>query len=98
MVSDPSSAPTLPKAGYFLGAWCLLLIALFLSAGLYLIQAMRTNQQAASQRHAARIDPKADESGVTAADREIPAGAKPTDVTAGIYVDRVVELSVKDVS
>jgi hypothetical protein len=99
MASNRLPAQTSPSwSRYFLGAWALLLVALFLTVGLYLIQIMRTNQQGASQRHAARIDPNADESGVTAADRELPTDAKPTEVLAGIYVDRVLELSVKDVS
>ncbi|HJZ93680.1 MAG TPA: hypothetical protein VKE40_22585 [Gemmataceae bacterium] len=73
-------------------------MALFLTAGLWLVQMMRSNQKAAEQRHAARLDPAADDVGVTAADRTLPSDAKPTEVLAGIYVDRIVELAVKDVS
>lgn len=58
---------------------------------------MRANQQAAAGRHAARLDPAADEPGVTSADRMLSADARPTLVTVGIYVDRILELSVKDV-
>ena len=99
MASDPAPTKTPHRwSQYFLGAWAVLLISFFLTVGLYLIEIMRANQQAASLRHAARVDPNADEPGVTAADRELPAAAKPTEVLAGFYVDRVLELSVKDVS
>jgi hypothetical protein len=81
----------------WLGLWCIFLIAIFLGVGLYFIQSMRANQRAAADRHAARMDPNADEPGVTAADRALPPGANPTLVSAGVYVDRILELSVKDV-
>src|SRR5262249_36544188 len=61
------------------------------------IRSVRGNQRAAADRHAARMDANADEPGVTAADRILPPGANPTLVSAGIYVDRILELSVKEV-
>ncbi|HKB04705.1 MAG TPA: hypothetical protein VKD90_20950 [Gemmataceae bacterium] len=99
MPPDPPKTAAPPaRARYWLGAWALLIVALFLVAGVWLVQMMRSNQKAAEQRHAARLDPAAEDTGVTAADRTLPAGAKPTEVLAGIYVDRIVELAVKDVS
>lgn len=92
------NATTPARSKYFLAVWSLFLASLFLTAGIYLIQLVRANQQAASQRHAARINPTADEPGVTSADRELPANIKSIEVFGGIYVDRVSELSVKDVS
>jgi hypothetical protein len=94
---SPAVEPLSARARYGLAAWAILLVALFLAAGLILVQSMRANRQASAGRHAARVDPSADEPGVTAADRDLPADAKPTQVLAGIYVDRVLELSVKEV-
>jgi hypothetical protein len=72
------------------------LAALFLVAGVNLYRSLRANQQAAADRHATRLDPDADEPGVTAADRSLPPDARPVPVTAGLYVDRVAELSIKE--
>jgi hypothetical protein len=94
----PTTAAPPARSRYWLGAWALLIIALFLVPGIWLVHMMRSNQQAAGQRHAARLDPAAEDAGVTAADRTLPPDAKPTEVLAGIYVDRIVELAVKDVS
>lgn len=81
----------------WLVAWSILLVAIFAFVGYSLNRSLRANRNAASERHAARVDPTADEPGVTAADRDLPPDAKPTQVLAGFYVDRILELSVKDV-
>jgi hypothetical protein len=98
MSSNAVNTRSLPKWGrYWLVAWFVILAAAYLTTGPYLVQMMRANRQAADQRHAARIDPNADEPGVTSADRALPADAKPIQIRAGIYVDRILELSVKEV-
>jgi hypothetical protein len=98
MSSERIAAKSLPKWGrYWLVAWFIILAAAYFTTGPYLVQLMRANRQAAVQRHAARVDPSADEPGVTAADRALPADAKPIQIRAGIYVDRILELSVKEV-
>lgn len=84
------------RARRLLAVWVLLLVVLFLVAGTMLYRSLRANRQASADRHAARLDPDADEPGVTSADRSLPPGAQPIRVTAGMYVDRVVELSIKD--
>jgi hypothetical protein len=94
---QPTTARRPAVKRYWLGLWALLLVAMFLAAGLLLVQSMRTNRKASAARHAARIDPAADDAGVTSADRTLPADAKPVEVVAGIYVDRILELSVKQV-
>lgn len=86
------------RARRLLSVWGVFLAVLFLASGTFLFQTMRANRQAAAERHAVRLDPDADEPGVTSADRALPADAKPTHVTSGVYVDRIIELSVKDVS
>jgi hypothetical protein len=81
-----------------LTAWVVIIVVLILGACLVLLQYIRGNRQAAAARQAASLDPDADEPGMTAADRSLPSDARPTRVAAGIYVDRILELSVKDVS
>jgi hypothetical protein len=99
MTTDPATTKRMsPWSRAWLGAWSAFLVVLFASIGLYLVQLVRVNRVAAAQRHAVRMDPAGDEPGVTAADRALPADARPTDVFAGVYVDRILSLSVKDVS
>ena len=99
MTADrPATDALTPRNRLGLAAWAALVVGLFLAAGLPFVHTLRANRQAAADRHAARIDPAADEPGVTAADRDLPPGATPTRVTAGVYVDRILQLSVKDVS
>jgi len=98
MTPEPPVPEPLPaRARYWLAAWAALLLALFLGTGVSLVHSMWANRQASAARHAARLDPAADEPGVTAADRDLPADARPSRVLAGVYVDRVLELSVKEV-
>jgi hypothetical protein len=50
-------------------------------------------------RHAARVDPSVTEPGKTPAERTPPPGHEddvPADVFVGLYVDRIVELSIRD--
>ncbi len=81
-----------------LTVWAVLIAAPLLGASLGLVQMMRANRQAAAARHALYLDPGADDPGVTAADRTLPTDARPTKVVAGMYVNRLLELSVKQVS
>ena len=99
MTSDrpPTDQPS-PRARRWLAVWAFLLVTLFLATGVNLVHSLRANQQASAVRHAARLDPEADEPGLTAADHSLPTDARPVQVTAGIYIDRVAELSVKEVS
>lgn len=57
---------------------------------------MHHARTAAIERHKARIDPHLTEAGVTAAEASIPQDAHPQEITAGIYVDRIPEFSVRD--
>ncbi len=45
-----------------------------------------------------RMDPRLTEPGFTPADTVLPAGVQPVPVAVGVYVDRIVELSMKDLS
>lgn len=95
--ATPATAVPLARQRVWLWAWAILIVAVYLTAGLLLVQSLRANRKSSAARHAARIDPTADDAGVTTADRTLPADAKPTEVLVGIYVDRILELSVKQV-
>jgi len=97
-IERPASSGLSARHRSLLTAWAVLTAAVLVIPGAVLVQIMRANRQAAADRQAARVDPAGDEPGATAADRAQPAGAKPAEVTAGFYVDRILELSVKDVS
>ncbi len=70
-------------------AGAVLVVALLLAAGMVLIRTVRENKQAVAARHAAYLDPDADEPGLTPPDRSLPTDAGPSKVVAGIYVDRI---------
>lgn len=98
MTTDPVPAKRVSVWGrLWLVAWSILLVGIFAFVGYWLERSLRANRNAAGERHAARVNPAADEPGVTAADRDLPPDAKPIPVLAGFYVDRILELSVKDV-
>lgn len=77
-------------------AYVALLATAFVAASAFLYDVMRSNRDEAAARHAARIDPNAPDPGLTSSERDLPPGTNPTRVVAGFYVDRVLELSVKD--
>src|SRR5688572_30811889 len=96
MSTDAPPAPLSARARRLLTVWAVLVAVLFLVAGVTLYRSLWANRQAAADRHAARLNADADEPGVTSADRSLPPDAQPVRVTAGMYVDRVAELSIKD--
>jgi hypothetical protein len=77
--------------------WAILLIVLFFVIGLFTVWAVYQNKIAATERHQDRMNPNTGEGGTRPLSIALPEGAAPLRVQAGIYVDRVVELSVKDV-
>lgn len=77
--------------------WALLLLALFFVIGIFTVWAVYQNKIAATKRHQDRMNPNIGEGGTKPPSTALPEGAAPATVQAGIYVDRVVELSVKDV-
>src|SRR5262245_11783871 len=80
----------------FVVVWALGMVALFVIVGGAATLAQYRSRQSSLERHAARTDPTLPDPGVTAAETEPPANANSVKVQAGIYVDRVVQLSVKD--
>ena len=93
----PSHADVVTPAGRrFVALWAGLLISVFLVAGVVLASGQRRHKLAATEQQAAQLDPQAVEPGLTAADSAIPAGARPVEVTTGIYVERIIAVSIKD--
>jgi hypothetical protein len=80
----------------FLIAWGLSVAALLAAVGGLTIGPLYKQRNASAERHAARMDARAPDPGVTSADFDLPAGASPVEVTAGVYVDRVSEFSVRE--
>jgi hypothetical protein len=79
--------------------WTIGLLILGLIAGVWAISAAAQSRSAAIQRHKDRVDPNATEAGKTAAEKSPPPGHEndiPVDVRVGLYVDRIVEISVKE--
>lgn len=79
-----------------LSGWAIGLILYFAVAGSWTVLAQHRSRVQAAQRHQARMDPAAADHGATPPDLGLPPGAEPTLVQAGIYVDRIIELSVKE--
>ena len=77
--------------------WVILLIALFIIIGFFTVWAVYKNKNAATKRHQDRMNANVGEGGSKPPAIALPEGANPVRVQAGIYVDRIVELSVKDV-
>jgi len=76
--------------------WGALLIGIFIVSGMVLASGERRHKLAAVEQQAAQIDPQAVEPGLTAAEAELPEDARPVEVTTGIYVERIIAVSIKD--
>lgn len=96
-VEVPAPTPYVTPAGRRLVLlWALAVSALFTGLGIPGVVAQHRDRAESVQRHTARMDPAAVEPGLTAPDLVLPPGASPVRVGAGVYVDRVAELSLRD--
>lgn len=97
--SQGAASDTISTAGrVFLVAWVIALVLLVLAVLWATAFPLRQSKLASVQRHRARMDPKSDDPGLTPPVFTLPDNADPARVRVGMYVDRVVELSVKDAS
>ena len=78
--------------------WAITLVVLFAVAAVVTAGAVYKNKLAAIERHRDRMNPDVGEGGTKPPPTSLPAGANPVKVQAGIYVDRIIDLSVKDAS
>jgi hypothetical protein len=91
------SAPAATAHGQrFLAAWALILVGLFVGAGVLLVGAQSRQKLASIEQQRSQVNPDAAEAGLTSADGALPPGTRPLEVVTGIYVERIIALSVKD--
>ena len=78
--------------------WAVGILVLALVAGYWAISAACTSRASSIERHQARLDPNATQAGKTAPKKSASRHENdiPVDVHVGIYIDRIVEISVKD--
>lgn len=76
--------------------WAFMLIVLFAVATVVSAGKVHKNKIASIERHNDRMNPDVGEGGTKPPPTAPPAGANP--VRAGIYIDRIIDLSVKDAS
>ena len=87
-----------PGGQRFLRIVAITLIVCFSTIGGWAVWSQRQSRLHASARQTARLDPHGIESGVTPPNFDLPTDAQPTRMVVGMYVDRIVELSIKDTS
>ncbi len=73
-------------------------VVIYIIAGISMVGANYNNKQNAIFEQTARMTSNMTEPGLTVGDMNLPANATPTEVTTGIYVDRISALSLKDSS
>ena len=79
--------------------WTVGILLLALIGGYWAVSAGYANRAASIEKHKARVDPNVTEAGKTTAEKSPPPGHEndiPLDVQVGLYVDRIVEISVRD--
>jgi hypothetical protein len=82
----------------FLATWSVGLLLLLVCVAWLAIMPVQSEALATAGRDRARLDPLVADPGATPPELELRPGSSPTRVSAGIYVDRIVGLSVKDAS
>jgi len=76
--------------------WAIMLVVLFAAAAVVTAGAVHKNKIAAIERHNDRMNPDVGEGGTKLPPTDLPAGANPVRAQAGIYLDRIIDLSVKE--
>jgi hypothetical protein len=82
----------------FLWIWSIGLILVLFAIGWIKASPLRQYKQESAERHRARMSRNEEEFGTTAPDSSLPENAQPVYVTVGFYVDRISNLSVRDLS
>jgi hypothetical protein len=85
-----------PKGRRLVTLWTAAMASMALVAGVVISMAMYNNRASALRIHQERMDPAVLESGLKEDEAKLPATAHPTQVTTGIYVDRIPELKIKE--
>jgi hypothetical protein len=104
-MAEPNDNPELlsstvsARGKMFVAAWAVAVAILEIFTGYVSIASLSRNKNASNIRHQARVDPDASEPGKTEAERTPPPGLEdrvPDDCQVGVYVDRIVEVSIKE--
>ena len=74
------------------------LAALLIIVGVLLVSMEYKNKKDSRLYYRERMDPRQTEPGLTTADTALQPGATPVKVMVGVYVDRIVEFSIRDLS
>lgn len=85
-----------PAARRNVWIWAIVLLVLFAAAAIVTGRVVYKNKIEAIERHIDRMNPDVGEGGTSPPPAALPAGASPARVRAGIYVDRITDLSVKE--
>jgi hypothetical protein len=76
--------------------WAIMLVVLFTTAGVITTWTVYQNKVDSIKEHNDRMNPDVGEGGTDPPPTALPTGANPVEVDGGIYVDRIVDLSVKE--
>ncbi|MFI5155396.1 MAG: hypothetical protein ACHQEM_04395 [Chitinophagales bacterium] len=76
----------------------ILVTTIIIIIGITLVRMEYRNKEANLVHYRQRMDPEQTEPGLTPAELTLPDTARPVTVTTGMYVDRIVEISMKDLS
>lgn len=96
---EPSPAPPAEltsRSRLLLFLWLVLVLGTATIAGYNACERMFANRLDSARRHVDRLDPNVLESGIKAEELNQP-GADPVKVNVGVYIDRIPELSIKEV-
>lgn len=85
-----------PKERRNVWLWAAAILVLFAIGTVFTSTIVYRNRAAAGQRHEDRMNPEKGEGGTRPPAAALSPGANPVRVRAGIYLDRITELSVKE--
>ncbi|MDX1963165.1 MAG: hypothetical protein SFX18_08425 [Pirellulales bacterium] len=93
-----NTVPLTPSQRRYLWLWGAGIALLFALTGWLAMGVQGRNRQQTAINHRMRMDPRQNEEGLTPIQWELPANARPLVVTTGIYLDRISEISIRDVT
>lgn len=85
-----------PKERRKVWLWAAAIVVLFVIGTVFTSLIVYRNKADAAQRHKDRMNPEKGEGGTRPPAAALPPGANPVRVRAGMYLDRITELSVKE--
>jgi hypothetical protein len=92
----PSSAGKDPAGYRLIALWAITIMAVSLLSGYFLVSRLHQHKVDAIAEYEQRMDPRAVDPHQAGVDMSLPQDATPVDVHVGVYVDRIVDLSIED--